>query len=153
MRKVLVVYASRLGATGEIAREVMEQLTRRGLEVDLRPTTEVSDVRGYDAVVLGSAVHHNHWVKEGMHFLDHHAAALTEQPVWLFQGGPYGTNQEGQQSFTPQAVVARCAQIGAQRPKVFTGNLDGQGRNCDEVRSWADGVADTLMTGKLLSGA
>jgi len=151
MQKVLVVYASRLGATGEIAREVMERLTRRGLEVDLRPTTEAPDVRSYDAVVLGGAIHLRHWDKEAMHFLSRHSTALTGRPLWVFQSGPYGIDPHGRHGQTPQPVTDLCDQIGAEPPKVFAGNLLGKVNNCDEVRSWADQVADQLLSDSVAS--
>lgn len=145
MGKVLVVYPSPLGATGETARELMEELTARGLEVDLRRTSEVLSLSGYDAVVLGSAIHLRHWEREAMQFLAGHAADLAGRPTWLFQTGPYGRHGEDQLADPPRAVIERAAQIGAEAPKVFTGNLHGPVRNCDEVRSWSDRIADRVL--------
>jgi menaquinone-dependent protoporphyrinogen oxidase len=147
MGKVLIVYPSPLGATGETAREVMEELTARGLQVDLRRTSEISELTDYDAVVLGSAGHLRHWEKEAMQFLASHAADLAGRPTWLFQTGPYGRLGEDQHAEPPQAVVARCAEIGAEPPKVFTGNLSGPVRNCDEVRIWSGRIADRVLAG------
>jgi menaquinone-dependent protoporphyrinogen oxidase len=151
MEKVLVVYASRQGATGEIARAVMEELTNSGLDVDLRPMSEAPSVTGYDAVVVGSATQLRHWDREAMHFLDTHAADLAHQPTWLFQSGPYGRHAGAQHSEPPHAVIERAAQIGAQAPKVFTGNLSGSIRNCDEVRNWTDSIAEKVLSGQAMS--
>ena len=149
MGKVLIVYPSPLGATGETARAVMEELSARGLQVDLRPTTEVSSLDGYDAVILGSAVHLRHWHREAMHFLARHAADLAGTPTWLFQTGPYGRHGEDQHADPPQAVVEYAAEIGAEAPKVFGGNLSGPERNCDEVSHWSDRIADRVLAGQL----
>jgi len=144
MATVLIVYSSPLGAAGETARAVMEELETRGLQVDLRPTTEVSSLNGYDAVVLGSAVHLRHWDREAMHFLTRHEADLAGTSTWLFQTGPYGRHGEDQHADPPHAVVELAARIGAEAPKVFRGNLSGPERNCDEVRHWSDRIADRL---------
>ena len=153
MARVLLVYAARQGATGEIAREIMERLIQRGLHVDLRPTNEaeVAGVRNYDAVVLGSAIHLRHWDKEAMRFLGDHARELAARPTWLFQSGPYGGDPAHQHRDPPAAVAERCSQIGAEVPKIFTGNLSGELRNCDEIESWADDIADKLTAGKVTS--
>lgn len=150
MTKVLVVYASRQGATGEIARELVEYLTQRGLEADLRPTHQAENIRGYDAVVLGSAVHLRHWDKEAMHFMADHSWELAERPTWLFQSGPYANDPAHQHLDPPHAVTERSTTIGAQGIKVFTGNLAGRLRNCDEIESWANEIADKLISGRVL---
>ncbi|MFB4298520.1 flavodoxin domain-containing protein [Actinomadura sp. NTSP31] len=54
---VLVGYASAHGSTRSIAERVAVVLTARGVPVELRPMAEVGEARGYDAFVLGSAVH------------------------------------------------------------------------------------------------
>lgn len=147
MGKVLIVYPSPLGAAGEIAREVMEELNKRGVDVDLMRTTEVASVTSYDAVVLGSAIHLRHWDKEAMRFLASHATDLAARPTWLFQSGPFGRHGEDLHPQPPHAVVERAAQIGAEAPKVFAGNLSGSVRNCDEVQSWSDRIADQVLAG------
>jgi menaquinone-dependent protoporphyrinogen oxidase len=51
---VLVAYGTTGGGTGEIAEWVAEELRAAGLTVRLMPAAEVTDVAGYDALVLGS---------------------------------------------------------------------------------------------------
>ena len=53
---VLVTAASRHGATREIAEAIGRTLVERGVAVDVTDPGEVSDLSGYEAVVLGSAV-------------------------------------------------------------------------------------------------
>ena len=153
MAKVLVVYASREGATGEIAREIMHELRDRGLEVDFRTANDVSSLDGYGAVVLGSSIHLRHWDMDAMRFLQRHASDLAERQTWLFQSGPYARHGESQHAGPPPAVVERAAEIGAQRPRVFTGNLSGQLRNCDEVKAWTDKIADQLLSDRVVYSA
>ena len=51
--KVLVTAASRHGATAEIAAAIGEALTARGLQASVVDPGAVTNLEGYDAVVLG----------------------------------------------------------------------------------------------------
>jgi menaquinone-dependent protoporphyrinogen oxidase len=53
--RVLVVYASRYGATREIADRVAATLRPQGLEATVQPAKDADDPAGYDAAVIGSA--------------------------------------------------------------------------------------------------
>ena len=55
-KKVLVVYATRAGLTGEVAQVISERLCAMGLAAEVRPVEAVSSLSGFQAVVLGSAV-------------------------------------------------------------------------------------------------
>ena len=88
--QVLVTYASKHGATAEIAEKVGEVLRQEGLPVDVLPTTQVRDLTPYHAVVLGSAVYIGRWHKEAVRFLEANESVLAEKPVWLFSSGPTG---------------------------------------------------------------
>jgi menaquinone-dependent protoporphyrinogen IX oxidase len=55
--QVLVVYATKHGATAEIAEKIGQVLRQAGLRTDVLPTDRVSDLAAYKAVVLGSAVY------------------------------------------------------------------------------------------------
>jgi menaquinone-dependent protoporphyrinogen oxidase len=89
-KKVLVAYASKYGATAEIAEQVGEGLKKAGLEVEVLPAEKVKDLGEYGAVVLGSAVYAGQWRKEASDFLQGNEQALKEMPVWLFSSGPTG---------------------------------------------------------------
>lgn len=89
-KKVLVAYASKYGATEEIAERVAQALKGAGLDVEARPAEQVSDLAVYKAVVLGSAVYAGQWRKEAADFLTDNEQALAERPVWLFSSGPTG---------------------------------------------------------------
>jgi menaquinone-dependent protoporphyrinogen IX oxidase len=51
---LLVIHASRHGATAGIAARIATRLVDSGASVDLRPVVEVETVDAYDAVVLGA---------------------------------------------------------------------------------------------------
>jgi menaquinone-dependent protoporphyrinogen oxidase len=88
---VLVVYASKHGATREIAERVAQTMAAIGQQAQARPVTAAGDLTGYDAFVVGSAVYMGHWQKEAAEFVRRNRAVLAGRPVWLFSSGPLGT--------------------------------------------------------------
>jgi menaquinone-dependent protoporphyrinogen oxidase len=166
MEKVLVVYASRMGSTAEIAQEIADQLTKRGHDVDVFASTRAPDAPSYDAVIVGSGVYLNHWDKGALHYLQDQAPDLAERPTWLFQSGPCGSDDLSQHTKAPYRISQLCSEIGAHESKVFGGNLDpahavtwldrrftaganaGDYRNWDEIRAWADSIADELAAAR-----
>jgi len=88
--KVLVAYASKYGATAEIAEKIGQALKQEGLQADVQPVKSVKNPAEYTAVVLGSAVYIGQWRKEVANFLKKNEKMLTERPVWLFSTGPAG---------------------------------------------------------------
>ena len=89
--RVLVVYASRHGATRGIAERIAARLTDSGVDVTLESAQEVEEVGGFDAYVIGSAAYMFHWLKDATDFVRHHRKLLAARPVWLFSSGPTGT--------------------------------------------------------------
>lgn len=81
---VLVTYASRTGTTAGVAEVIGQTLSERGLDVEIRPMTEVTDLSPYGAVVAGSAIQDHRWLPEAMQFLHTHRAALAERPFAAF---------------------------------------------------------------------
>jgi menaquinone-dependent protoporphyrinogen oxidase len=159
MTRVLVAYASKMGSTKEIAEAIGDRLTERGCQADVRSAETVGSVDGYDAVVLGSAVYAARWRRAAVRFVRHHRHQLSAHRVWMFESGWIGKR--------PRALVAtpgarrRAARVGAPAPTVFGGRLDpdlatgfvdrtfakatpGDARDWDEIRAWADHVADVL---------
>lgn len=59
---VLVTTAGRHGSTAEIAAEIADTLTSRGIKVVVADPQDVAEVTGYDAVILGSAIYAGHWL-------------------------------------------------------------------------------------------
>jgi menaquinone-dependent protoporphyrinogen IX oxidase len=98
----LVAYASKHDATHEIVERIAQTLTTAGQEAEARPVREAQDLDGYDAVVIGSAAYHGHWLKEAVEFVRRNQAILTDRPVWLFSSGPLGRRRP-----TPRAGTCR----------------------------------------------
>lgn len=166
-KKVLVTYATKHGATAEIAEYMGQVLEEAGLTTVVRPVEMVHDLRSYDAVVVGSAVYAGQWRKEAAEFLSRNEQRLMERPVWLFSSGPTG---EGD----PVALMKGWTFPEAQRPiaerihprdiTVFSGELDMEKLNLPEklivkgvkapvgdyrdwrtIETWATGIAEALQ--------
>jgi len=165
-KPVLIAYASKYGATAEIAGKIGEVLRSEGLQVDVQPVDQVSDPASYTAVILGSAIYAGQWRKEAVTFLKAHEQTLTGMPVWFFSSGPTGEGDpvelvkgwrfpEGQQSIADRIQPRDMA--------VFHGVLDGDKlnfaekliikalkapfgdfRDWDGITAWATTVANAL---------
>lgn len=86
--RILVAYASCCGSTGEVA-EVIGQVLRDGKSnghtiVDVRRAQDVTDVRPYRAIVVGSAIRFGRWMPEVVRFVKTHEELLSRMPVAYF---------------------------------------------------------------------
>lgn len=81
---ILVTYASRTGSTAEVAEAIGRTLAEGGLQVDVRPMTEVTDLAPYRAVVAGSAVRGQRWLPEALEFIQVHREQLSRRPFAAF---------------------------------------------------------------------
>ena len=89
--RVLVAACSSFGAAGEIVDEVGRTLEERGFNVRVASLDDVTDVSGFDAFVLGSAVYVGHWLGPARTFVEEHASELAAGLTWLFSfEGPIG---------------------------------------------------------------
>jgi menaquinone-dependent protoporphyrinogen oxidase len=56
-------------------------------EVECRSVEEVESVAGYEAVVVGSAIHNQAWLPPALAFLTRYGPELANRPVWAFSVG------------------------------------------------------------------
>lgn len=163
---VLVAYASKRGATAEIAEAVAQALRDAGLSVDCLDAGDVKSIDTYDAVVLGSAVYIKRWRGDAKHFLRRHGDALAQRPLWVFSSGPVGEpgNNETPPEWTePPSIVEKVERLGAREHVVFGGRLPVDSRlpahramvegtppeyrdmrDWDQIRAWAAEIAAQL---------
>jgi menaquinone-dependent protoporphyrinogen oxidase len=162
---VLVAYASKHGSTEGIAQAIADRLRELGEPVELGSVDEIRGIEGFRAVVLGSAVYAGSWMKEAVEFVHRSAEALAERPVWLFSSGPLGTEIEDEEEQPRQLAEIRGI-VGPIDHRVFFGALDrdklgfgermlvkavkapeGDFRDWDAIRAWADEIARHLGVG------
>ncbi|MFI7065239.1 flavodoxin domain-containing protein [Kribbella sp. NPDC050124] len=122
-RKVLVAYATKMGATASIAGAIGEELRRAGHQVDVLDVADVKAVSEYDAVIVGSAIYLRRWRPEAVTFLRKHADQLSTRQVWLFHSGPVGPDKDEAQTM-PRKVARLADRIGAEPAVTFAGRLD-----------------------------
>lgn len=82
--KILVTYASRAGSTAGVAEAIGKTLAESGLQVDVCPVQEVTDLTPYRAVVAGSAIQSGEWLPEALQFVQTHRAELAQKPFVAF---------------------------------------------------------------------
>ena len=85
--QILLTASSRHGATDEVAAVIAEQLRAAGIDVVRARPEYVTDIEGYDAFVLGSAVYMTQWTDEAVDFTRRFRDALRDRPVWAFSVG------------------------------------------------------------------
>lgn len=171
-KKILVAYATAAGSTGGVAETIGKTLAEEAdTTVDVRPVQSVETLDGYNAVVLGSAVHGGKWLPEAADFVQANQARLNQIPTAFFLVGLM-VNRKGEsdrklidQFLAPQrALVKPVAEghfVGALYTKDHPG-LEGFGirffiaycglglrggdfRNPATIRAWAEGVAPLLQ--------
>ncbi len=163
---VLVAYATKYGATKEIAERIGRVLREAGIQVDVLPANRVGDLTPYQAVVLGSAVYAGQWRKEAAAFLTSQEKGLAERPVWLFSSGPTGEGDPVELTKGwrfPQALQPIAERIQPRDIALFHGVLDlsrmnlferliikamkaplGDFRDWTAISAWATTIAETL---------
>jgi menaquinone-dependent protoporphyrinogen oxidase len=164
MSRILVAYASKHGATAEIAEAVADRLRQDGHAVDCVPAGEAAGLDSYDAAVIGSAVYMKRWRPEARQLLKHNAKVLAERPFWVFSSGPCGEKPDPAWAEPPR-VIKLAERLGARDHVVFGGRLPlepgnfmerAMVQNCppdqrdlrdwDEIRTWAAGIGSELSS-------
>jgi menaquinone-dependent protoporphyrinogen oxidase len=164
--RVLVTFATKFGATREIAERIGTVLGASGIPTDVRPVNEVADLAGHDAVVVGSAVYAGRWRKEAVTFLETFERDLAQRPLWVFSSGPTGHGDpvalvKGWRF--PEAQASLLQRIAPRDTAVFHGAIDasklsliekamirtvkaptGDFRDWSSIEQWAATIAEAL---------
>lgn len=170
--RVLVVYASKYGATKGIAERITATLNDSGVQAAMVPAKKAGDLDGYDAYVIGSAAYMFSWLHEATDFVRHNAAMLSTKPVWLFSSGPIGNryDEKGRdvlETTVPREFAEFNDSIHPRGQQVFFGAfdhtklsaghrlvyampaikklfVDGDWRDWDAIDAWARSIALAL---------
>jgi menaquinone-dependent protoporphyrinogen IX oxidase len=119
---VLVAVTSAQGATRQIAWFIAAELRRHGIMSEVRDAAAVEDLSGFDAVVLGSAIHTHQWLPDAQRFVERHRDALLERPVWLFSSGMLAIDTgEPWAAKYPEGITHVLASTGARGHRIFAG--------------------------------
>jgi len=168
--RILVVVASKHGATAEIAEAIARGVAdcppgrAAQLSAVTVPAQQQPAPTPFDAVVLGSAVYAGRWLDPARQYAASYADVLRSRPVWLFSSGPIGeppfpTDQ-------PHDVAPISELTGAREHRLFPGRLDksrltfgeramvtamraplGDFRDWDAVDAWAAEIAAAVSAG------
>jgi menaquinone-dependent protoporphyrinogen oxidase len=164
--KVLVAYASKYGATAQIAEKIALRLASDCLSAVAQDVKDVTGLSEYKGIVLGSGVYMGMWMKDASDFLKAHESELAKMPVWLFSDGPTGTGDPSElmKGWTfPEDLKPVSERIKPRDIIFFHGVLDtsklkfaeklivkalkapiGDFRDWDMINAWADGIAKEL---------
>jgi menaquinone-dependent protoporphyrinogen oxidase len=113
--RVLVAYATASGSTAGVAERIADVLRVSGCAVVCRPAGPELDLTGFDALVLGSAVHDMAWLPSAVEVVSRAAASVTS-PVWCFSVG--AVNPHGR--FTWYMTRKEAQRVERQFPDGFT---------------------------------
>jgi menaquinone-dependent protoporphyrinogen oxidase len=159
--RILISAASKHGSTHEIAEHITETFVDRGLQTEIVDPEWVTNLEGYDAVILGSAVYAASWRKDAADFVERLGAELRTRPVWLFSSGPLGDEED--QILELRHLDQLMETSGARSHTWFAGKLDkddlnfaektiikmvkapyGDYRQWAEIDEWTNSIADEL---------
>jgi menaquinone-dependent protoporphyrinogen oxidase len=164
VKKILVAYATRAGSTFEVAEQVAEVLRATGASVDVKPVPAVHELKGYDAVVIGSAIRMSKWLPEAVAFVQAQREPLSHIPTayFLVSGLLRDDTPEMRSKvlafLDPVRQILEPTSIGLFAGKMDYSKMDGldrsiaegvsssegDWRNWEAIRSWAQGVQSIL---------
>jgi len=167
MRKILIAYATKCGSTGETARAIGRILGDAGYVVDLQPAREVRNLKGYDALVLGTAIRMGKPIGEARRFVRKHGKEMKRLAVAYFSLGLGPTKNSDEAHQESLGFLASLRSVHQpQVEAVFAGVLDfdklpswwrkmaamdkegtmveGDFRDWDEINAWAAGLPAQL---------
>jgi len=167
--RILVGYASCCGTTGGIAQVIGQRLSTAGARVDVQLMKEVKDPSVYNGMVLGSAIHAGQWLSEGLKFIDKHQELLASRKVAYFiaclaLSEDTAKNRHIADNYL-RPVLAKAPAVKPVALEAFAGAVfynkmpkryvpimkriapeDGDYRNWDAIRAWADGLVPAMIT-------
>jgi menaquinone-dependent protoporphyrinogen oxidase len=160
MKKVLIAYGTKTGSTKEVAEEIGKVLGSCGIRAEVSPFSAAQDLEGYSGYILGAPVNGMRWLPEALAFVNANQAAMRGKPVAYFllsvvmSGGRPGLRKMIPNCLDPARAVLEPVSVGT-----FGGRMQSDppfilrlmfgikkdcprdGRNWEEIRAWAKGMA------------
>jgi len=156
--RLLITVASKHGSTAEIADFIAAELEACAVETTVLEPEDVLDLDPYDGIVIGSAVYTGYWMRSATDMVTRLKDSFNDKIVWLFSSGPLGDPPEP--PGVPFSVDSVSKATDAIEHVVFGGAIDreklgfgeravvvalrvpdGDFRNWEDIRSWAQGIA------------
>lgn len=165
--KILVTFASEHGSTAEIAERLAARLRARGVDAEATEVEDAPPLKGFDAIVVGSAIHDGAWLPSAATYMTRNARALAARPTWMFSVGMVDAlprvfrklaKAEGRKVVAPFLAtthprgvqlfsgVIREAHLSRRGRALFRmlGCRFGDYRDWAAIEAWADAVVDEL---------
>jgi menaquinone-dependent protoporphyrinogen oxidase len=165
---ILIAYASKYGATRDIAERIAQVLERSGLSAEVKEAESVSSLHPYEAIILGSSVYFSNWLPEASELLESFQDELAAKPVWLFSSG-LAVKGEPREWLFPETLQPLVKKIKPKDVVLFGGKVEaeqlslddwlinpslrveaGDYRNWAEIEAWAQRIASHLKTESVL---
>jgi menaquinone-dependent protoporphyrinogen oxidase len=164
MACVLVAYATKYGATREVADAVAAAFREHGVKADVRPARDVRSLDGYSAVVLGGALYFFRWHSDARRFLARHRKALSKVPAAVFALGPIDDTPDGFADARKHldGTLTKASWLAPVSVAVFGGRVEPSAlrfpdnnpafkamppsdiRDWTAIRAWADSLVEPL---------
>jgi menaquinone-dependent protoporphyrinogen oxidase len=159
--RILVAYASRNGSTAEIAEAIGKELRLAGRETTVSDLNSVTELEGYNMVVIGGPLYMGKIVSEVGKFIGRHTKTLSKKPIAAFAVGTSALSPDQAQKMSAQrALRSAVSPLIPIAETVFAGKLDpsrlpffqrkitemvkapvGDLRDWDAIAKWAREVA------------
>lgn len=176
---VLVAYATSHGSTTEVARRIGSVLEQNGHTVTVREAQYITDVNGYEAFVLGTAIESGAWLPALTDFVMRFENELSIKPVYVWVNCIRVMEEFGMshimEYYMPKELLAKLnlRRITALAGKLdlksvdwterwtlstrydghaWPTNFDGDFRDWDKIFDWAISVLKDLQSVKLQQG-
>jgi menaquinone-dependent protoporphyrinogen oxidase len=165
---ILIAYASKYGATKEIAERMAQVLRRDDLAVDVKEAERVSSLQPFGAIIVGSGIYFSNWLPEANELLESFQDELAAKSVWLFSSGltikgePQGwlfpeTLQPLIKKIKPKDIALFGGKVAAEQLSLDDWLVNpslrieaGDYRNWAEIEAWANGITHHLKTESVL---
>ncbi len=82
--KVLIAYATAHGSTAEVAERMGEIFEKNDITVDVKNVENIQSIEGYDAYVIGTAVHAGTWLPQAHKFMEDFEEDLAKKPAFCW---------------------------------------------------------------------
>jgi menaquinone-dependent protoporphyrinogen IX oxidase len=148
-----------------VAEAIGEVIGEEGGVVKVASVSEIFDVIGYDAVVLGSSIRAGKWLPEAFEFLETHRELLSHRPVAYFTTC---LTMADDNEDSRRKVLAYMEPVRQKAPEIklvglglFAGSLDptrplamsvagpqGDYRDWETIRAWARQIRPALLAGE-----